>query len=111
MVAAEAQLLVLAVAVVEAQLLLLAVVVVEAQLLLAAVVVEAQLLLAAVAVEARLVVALTQRPCRWTCSAIDRSQPQWQGFPLLRSNQRTSGYRDQGDHRKADREPQRVGTG
>ena len=49
------------------------------------------------------------RPC--TCGSANRSQPQWQGFPRHRRNQRTSGYRDQGDHRKAVPGPQREGTG
>ncbi len=48
---------------------------------------------------------------RCTCGAANRSQPQWQGFSRHRRNQRTSGYRDQGDHRKAGPVPQREGTG
>ena len=44
-----------------------------------------------------------RRSCCWcqrlgrarsrACAAASRSQPQWQGFPVTRSNQRTSGYR------------------
>ena len=48
---------------------------------------------------------------RWTCAAAGRSQPQWQGVHPDRRNQRTSGHRDQGDHRKAVPGPQREGTG
>ena len=45
-----------------------------------------------------------------TCSAASRSQPQWQGVhPNL--EQRTSRYRDQGDHRKAERVPHPDGNG
>ena len=52
-----------------------------------------------------------ERRCRWTsCSAASRSQPQWQGVHRHR-HQRASRYRDQGDHRKAVRDPQRDGTG
>ncbi len=46
-----------------------------------------------------------------TCRAASRSQPQWQGICCHRRNQRASGHRDQGDHRKAVPEPQREGTG
>ena len=48
---------------------------------------------------------------RRSCAAASRSQPQRQGFPRRRCNQRTSGHRVQGNHRKAVRVPQRVGTG
>ena len=48
-------------------------------------------------------------PC--TCRAASRSQPQWQGVHRQRRNQRTSGHRVQGDHRKANPEHQREGTG
>ena len=48
---------------------------------------------------------------RCTCSAASRSQPQRQGVPRHRCNQRTSGHRVQGNHRKAVPVPQRVGTG
>ena len=60
------------------------------------------------------------RPCRWckagsprrrACAAASRSQPQRQGFPRHRCNQRTSGHRVQGNHRKAVPVPQRDGTG
>ena len=59
------------------------------------------------------------RPCCWckdwshrrACAAGSRSQPQRQGFPRHRDNQRTSGHRVQGNHRKAVPVPQRVGTG
>jgi hypothetical protein len=37
-----------------------------------------------------------------TCAAAHRSQPQWQGLHR-NERHRTSWYRDQGDHRKADR--------
>ena len=50
-----------------------------------------------------------QRPW-WTSSAASRSQPQWQGVQR-NGHQRTSRYRDQGDHRKADRVPLPDGTG
>ena len=51
------------------------------------------------------------RRCRCsTCSAANRSQPQWQGVHR-NLGQRTSRYRDQGGHRKAEREPLRDGTG
>ncbi len=46
-----------------------------------------------------------------TCGSASHSQPQRQGFARHRRNQRTSGYRDQGDHRKAVPVPQREGTG
>ncbi len=51
--------------------------------------------------------------CGWcpTSAAARRSQPQWQGLQRDRRNQRTSGYRVQGDHRKAVPVPQREGTG
>ena len=48
---------------------------------------------------------------RCTFRAASRSQPQWQGVHRQRGNQRTSGHRVQGDHRKAVREHQREGTG
>ena len=48
---------------------------------------------------------------RRACAASSRSQPQRQGFPRLRCNQRTRRHRVQGNHRKADPVPQRVGTG
>ena len=48
---------------------------------------------------------------RCTFRAASRSQPQWQGVHRQRGNQRTSGHRVQGDHRKAIREHQREGTG
>ena len=48
-------------------------------------------------------------PC--TFRAASRSQPQWQGVHRRRGNQRTSGHRVQGDHRKAIREHQREGAG
>ena len=48
---------------------------------------------------------------RWSsCAAASRSQPQWQGLHLNRG-QRTSRYRDQGDHRKADPGPHPDGNG
>ena len=51
------------------------------------------------------------RRCRCSsCSAASRSQPQWQGVHR-NLGQRTSRYRDQGDHRKAERVPLRDGTG
>ena len=50
-----------------------------------------------------------QRPW-WTSSAASHSQPQWQGVQR-NGHQRTSRYRDQGDHRKADRVPLPDGTG
>ena len=43
-------------------------------------------------------------------SAASRSQPQWQGVHPNRE-QRTSRYRDQGDHRKADHVPHPDGNG
>ena len=46
------------------------------------------------------------RPAQRTSSAASRSQPQRQGVQRNRRNQRTSRYRDQGDHRKAVRGPQ-----
>ncbi len=49
---------------------------------------------------------------RSASSAARRSQPQWQGLPHRRRGiQRTSRYRDQADHRKADRGPQADGAG
>ncbi len=50
-------------------------------------------------------------PRRRACAAASRSQPQRQGIPGHWCNQRTSGQRVQGNHRKADPVPQRVGTG
>ena len=44
---------------------------------------------------------------RCTCRAASRSQPQWQGVHRQRGNQRTSGHRVQGHHRKAVPVPQR----
>ena len=45
-------------------------------------------------------------------SAAGRSQPQWQGLPdRRRRHQRARRHRDQADHRKADRGPQRDGAG
>ena len=46
----------------------------------------------------------------WTCSAASRSQPQWQGLHR-NERHRTSWYRNQGDHRKADRVPLPDGNG
>jgi hypothetical protein len=51
-----------------------------------------------------------RRCCCSPCSATHRSQPQWQGIHR-NLGQRTSRYRDQGGHRKAEREPLRDGTG
>ena len=48
---------------------------------------------------------------RCTFRAASRSQPQWQGVHRQRCNQRTSGHRVQGHHRKAVPVPQRDGTG
>ena len=48
---------------------------------------------------------------RCTFRAASRSQPQWQGVHRQRCNQRASGHRVQGDHRKAVPVPQRDGTG
>ncbi len=50
---------------------------------------------------------------RYPCAfrAASRSQPQWQGVHRGRGNQRTSGHRVQGDHRKANLEHQREGAG
>ena len=48
---------------------------------------------------------------RRSSAAGSRSQPQRQGFPRRRCNQRTSRHRVQGNHRKAVPVPQRVGTG
>ena len=45
-----------------------------------------------------------------SCSAASHPQPQWQGVRLDRHH-RTSRYRDQGGHRKADRVPHPDGTG
>ena len=53
----------------------------------------------------------SSRRCRWSCcSAARRSQPQWQGLHPNRE-QRTSRYRDQGDHRKAEPVPHPDGNG
>ena len=49
-------------------------------------------------------------PCR-SSSAACRAQPQWQGVHRHRRHQRTRRYRDQGDHRTAEREPLRDGAG
>ena len=51
----------------------------------------------------------SRRGCR-TCAAANRSQPQWQGLHR-NERHRTSWYRNQGDHRKADRGPLRDGNG
>ncbi len=51
------------------------------------------------------------RRCRCgPCPAANRSQPQWQGVQR-NLGQRASRYRDQGEHRKAEPEPVRDGTG
>ena len=48
---------------------------------------------------------------RRACAAASCSQPQRQGIPCHRCNQRTSRHRVQGNHRKAVPVPQRDGTG
>src|ERR1019366_9928229 len=52
----------------------------------------------------------SRRRCWWSSSAANRSQPQRQGLHR-NERHRTSWYRNQGDHRKADRGPLRDGNG